>query len=82
MTRRTKTPKKQPKRAGAARCRDPIPPALAAVAQDVALDPATTATLARVNIDGAQPTTPEGWALVWLAIRHACAIGRRPVGAR
>jgi len=50
-----------------------ISPALAALAADLALDADTTAMFARINVGGAQPTTRDGWLLVWEAIRHACA---------
>ena len=49
-----------------------ISPALAALAADLALDADTTAMLARINVAGAQPTTRDGWLLVWEAIRQAC----------
>ena len=49
-----------------------VPPALSSLSEDLALDPATTAMLAAINVDGRQPATREGWLLVLLAIRHAC----------
>ncbi len=52
-----------------------ISPALAALAADLALDANTTAMLARINVAGAQPTTRDGWLLIWEAIRHACTPG-------
>jgi len=55
------------------------PPPLAAVAAAFTLDGATTAMLARVNVDGARPQTREGWTLVLLAVRQAC--GRAGVRA-
>ncbi len=67
---------------------------LALLAVELGLDAATTAMLAGINIDGYQPTSRDGWLLVWLAIRHACTgdtrlsiplperqIDRMPVGA-
>lgn len=48
------------------------PPTLAALAEELDLDAATTAMLASIKIDGYQPTTREGWLLILLAIRHAC----------
>lgn len=50
-----------------------VPPALAALAAEMGLDPVTTAMLATINLEGRQPTTREGWLLVVLAIQHACA---------
>jgi len=52
-------------------------PALALLAAELDLDVATTAMLAAINIDGYQPTSRDGWLLVLLAIRHACAEGAR-----
>ncbi len=49
------------------------PPALALLAVELGLDAATTAMLAGINVDGYQPASRDGWLLVWLAIRHACA---------
>lgn len=49
------------------------PPALAALAEELALDAATTAMLAGIHVDGHRPTTREGWLLILLAIRHACS---------
>jgi len=52
-------------------------PALALLAAEFNLDAATMAMLAAINIDGYQPTSRDGWLLVLLAIRHACAEGAR-----
>jgi len=49
-----------------------IPPALAALAADLALDTDATAMRARITVAGAQPPTRDGWLLVWEAIRHTC----------
>ena len=49
------------------------PPTLAALAEELGLDSATTAMLAGIHIDGHRPTTREGWLLILLAIRHACS---------
>lgn len=53
-----------------------IPPVLAELADELDLGAATTAMLAGINIDGYQPTTRDGWLLILLSIRHACAVGR------
>jgi len=54
----------------------PLPPALAVVAVEDALDAKTLAMLRVIQVDGRQPTTPDGWRLVLLAIRAACGDGR------
>lgn len=51
------------------------PQALALLAAELGLDAATTVMLAEINIGGYQPTTRDGWLLVLLAIRYACAGG-------
>ncbi len=53
----------------------PIPPALAALADEMSLDAQTTALLNALGLEGRQPTTREGWLLVLRAIRAACAAG-------
>ncbi len=50
-----------------------VPQVLAALAEELELDATTTTMLAGINIDGYQPTTRDGWLLMLLAIRHACA---------
>jgi transcriptional regulator with XRE-family HTH domain len=50
-----------------------VPAALSALAVELALDPATTTMLSGIQLDSRQPSTREGWLLVLLAIRHACA---------
>src|SRR5215469_11350771 len=50
------------------------PPTLAALAEEMHLDAATTAMLAGIHIDGRRPATRDGWLLVLLAIRHACGL--------
>ncbi len=67
MGQKHKADTKRPPRAPPA-----ISPALAALAADRALDADTTAMRARITIAGIQPTTRDGWLLVWEAIRHAC----------
>ncbi len=57
----------------------PLPPALATVAAEDALDAATLAMLRAIWWNGRQPTTPDGWRLVLLAIQATCADGH-PVG--
>ena len=49
------------------------PPALAALAEELGLETQTTAMLASINVAGYQPATRDGWLLILLAIRHACA---------
>lgn len=49
------------------------PPALASLAEELGLDAATITMLTGVNLDGRRPATREGWLLILLAIRHACA---------
>lgn len=49
-----------------------IPPALAALAEELELDATTTEMLAGINLAGSRPATRDGWLLVLLAIRHAC----------
>lgn len=49
------------------------PPALALLADELSLDAATTAMLANIHVGGSHPATREGWLLIWLAIRYACA---------
>lgn len=53
----------------------PISPALAALADEMSLDAETTAMLSLIRLECHQPATREGWLLVLLAIRAACAEG-------
>ncbi len=53
----------------------PLPPALATVAAEDALDAATLVMLRAIWWNGRQPTTPDGWRLVLLAIQAACTDG-------
>lgn len=50
-----------------------MPPALAALAEELGLDEPTVTMLAGINIAGRRPATRDGWLLILLAIRQACA---------
>ncbi len=53
----------------------PMEPALAALSAELGLDTQTTAMLGELHLGPRRPTTREGWLLIWLAIRAACADG-------
>lgn len=52
-----------------------VPATLALVATEYALDAEALAMLGAIHWEGRQPSTPDGWRLVLLAIRAACADG-------